>query len=273
MDVRGIELLGGWREPEVRELRRVLAPLPRDWVENNPSFRQLVRRAVLTNAPPEAPGHSKYEPELGAIVVFDKGVYHGGKLDPEQFRRSIYHELAHSIIRRDPQLLRAWTECTRGDGFVDNYAKTSPDEDFADTLSEFFIHNGATTKVVPAKASFLRHLLEQAEEKVAMSMLDAFTDELTKIASKGETMKKLLEMTRRFGGSTAGKATMGAAGGGGLGLIGGHELGETAGYKEGTEDLVDVAQKARRYGQLEGVRASMQYMRRMQEQRRMQGQG
>ena len=267
MDVRGIELQGNWREPEVRELHSVLAPLPRDWIENNPSFRRLVRQAVLTNAPPEAPGHSKYEPELGAIVVFDKGVYHGGKLDPEQFRRSIYHELAHSIIRRNPELLKAWITCTRGDGFVDDYAKTSPDEDFADTLSEFFIHNGATGKVVPKKAAFLQSLLNQAEEKVAMSMLHAFADELTKVANKGETMKKLLEMTKRFGASTAGKATMGAAGGAGLGMLGGHELGETAGYEKGTEDLVDVAQKARLIGRREGVMAYDAYLR-----NRMRGQ-
>jgi hypothetical protein len=252
----------------VRELHKILAPVPRAWVENSSSFRSLVRKPVLTGAPPQAPGHSKYEPQLGAIVVYDKGVYHDGKLDPEQFRRSVYHELAHSIIRSNPQLLKAWNASTSGDGFVDDYAKTSPDEDFADTLSEFFIHSGATERVAPQKAAFLRNLLDQAEEKVAMSLLHSFADELTKTgASAGAHLGSMAKMIRRAMGSGAGKATLGATVGLGGGAMIGERHGEAEGYGKGTKDLRQIAVLARRRGQQEGVMAYHRHM-----MKRMRGQ-
>jgi hypothetical protein len=275
MRLRTIILGGDWKPAEVRELTKILAPLPAAWLERNPHCRSIIRRSVLTDAPPEAPGHSKYEPADGAIVVFDKGVYHGGEIDPEQFRRSVYHELAHSIVRGDPDLLRKWTASTKGDGFIDDYAKTGPEEDFCDTFSEFFIHNDETDKHVPRKAQFIRRLLAQASrEKVAMSFLEGFSNELVKTARP--SMKSLLSMIGRGarGGASSGMQGAGRIGmGKGLLMAGGAGAGGAAigagrgkkkGYAEGTDDVMDVAQRARVIGRREGV---MAYHRALMEQR------
>jgi len=264
MKFRGIELHGDWKPAELKVLKEIFGPLPPAWVENNKSFRSLHREAVLRNAPPEAPGHSKYEPQLGAIVVYDKGVYHDGKLDREQFHRSIYHELAHSIIRSNPQLLKAWSARTNGDGFVDEYAKTSPEEDFADTLSEYFIHNGAAKKAVPKKAAFMQNLLAQAEEKVAMDFMNAFTDELCKTASSGSGLKKILEAAGRFGKSKPGLAAMGLGAGGAIGGSVGHEQGEESGFEQGTKGARRYGAMMRRRGQVEGSNAVISYLRKRQ---------
>lgn len=162
MQVRDIELRGSWREPELFEIKKILAPLPRSFLEGNPWIQVIERQPVLLDGPPSAPGHSKYDPRTATIVVFDKGVYDGNRLNTEQFRRSVYHELAHAIIRQNPSLLEQWTRETRRDGFVDEYAKTSPEEDFADSFSEFFIFPGATKNAVPIKSAFLRRLMTKA---------------------------------------------------------------------------------------------------------------
>ncbi len=162
MAIRGIDLVGEWKPDEVKEATSILAPLPKAFVELNPHFKVLERRPVLTDAPPSAPGHSKYEPESGTIVVFDKGVYHGSRIDPEQFRRSVYHELAHAIVRGNPDLLSRWSAETQHDGFVDDYARTSPEEDFADTFSECLIHGDRVRQAVPVKAAFIRKELARA---------------------------------------------------------------------------------------------------------------
>lgn len=268
MKFREIELSGNWKPAELREVRKIFAPLPRAWVENNPNFLVLARGSVLRNAPPDAPGHSKYEPQLGAIVVYDKGVYHDGKLDSEQLHRSVYHELAHAILRSQPRLLKEWVASTNGDGFVDEYAKTSPEEDFADTFSEFFIHHGAAKKAVPRKAEFLRALLAKTEDKVAMDFMNAFADELTKTAGAEGGLKKILQAASRFGKSGLGKGTMGAVGGGtAAGTIAYKKGGET-GFEEGTAGARRYGRMQRQIGQREGGMAMYNYIR-----QRMSGQG
>lgn len=162
MQIRGIELVGQWSEAETKELAKIFAPLPKAFVENNEHFRVLERQPVLTDAPPQAPGHSKYDARTATIVLYDKGVYDGNRIDPEQFRRSLYHELAHSIVRQRSTLLDKWVADTWTDGFVDEYAKTSPEEDFADSFSEFFISPRATQNAVPIKFTFLRRLVTRA---------------------------------------------------------------------------------------------------------------
>jgi hypothetical protein len=265
---REIELLGDWKPPELETLRKILQPLPRAWVESNPSLRTIGRESVLRDAPPEAPGHSKYEPQLGAIVVYDKGVYHDGKLDSEQFHRSVYHELAHSIIRSNPGLLKTWHASTRGDGFVDEYAKTSPEEDFADTFSEYFIHNGAARKAVPKKAAFLQELLSQAQEKIAMDFMNAFTDELCKTAgAKDQGLQKILAAASRFGKSGLGKGTMGAVGGGGVAGSVAYKQGDETGFKQGTKGARRYGEQQRMMGRREGGMAMYNYIR-----KRTQGQ-
>ena len=268
MKVRGLDLMGKWSPDEVRHIHRILRPMPEEWLEGNPNCQSIIRRSVLKGAPPEAPGHSKYEPTLGAIVVFDKGVYHGEEIDPEQFKRSVCHELGHTIIRSKPGLLKRWAARTRGDGFVDEYAKTSPEEDFCDTFSEFFIHNGKTHKVVPKKAAFIKMLLDSSgREKTAMHFLNGFSDEMTKIA-RGGIGRLAKGLSRGSSPRTPGKMSVGKgmALAGGTGLVGaeaGRRKGKSKGYESGTSDVMSVAQKARMMGRREGVlayhRALMQH--------------
>jgi len=262
MNVRGLDLLGRWKPAEVSQLRKILAPMPEAWIEDNANLKSIIRRSVLTDAPPSAPGHSKYEPVIAAIVVFDKGVYHGGEIDPEQFKRSVYHELAHTIIRSKPGLLKGWSAKTRGDGFVDEYAKTNPEEDFCDTFSEFFIHHKKTHDVVPKKANFIKVLLDgSGREKVAMHFLNGFADEMTKMA--GGTMSALAKAMGRRGASAASagrkssiaKGVALAGAGGAAGAVAGSRGGKKKGYDEGTSDVMGVAQKARQLGRREGVLA------------------
>jgi hypothetical protein len=162
VNLRGVDLIGNWNDAEIRELRKIFSALPRKFIEGNLNLKMISREPKLLDAPPEAPGHSKYVPETGTIVVYDKGVYHGDRIDSEQFRRSVTHELAHSIVRGEPHLLEMWTRTTAGEGFVDDYAKTSPEEDFADTFSEYCIDADKTERAVPLKAKFVRHLFTSA---------------------------------------------------------------------------------------------------------------
>jgi len=258
MKIRSLELKGKWSPQEISHLRQILEPLPDAWIESNPSIKSIIRRDVLRDAPPEAPGHSKYEPDIAAIVVFDKGVYHDGKLDPEQFKRSVCHELGHAILTSKPDIIKRWSAQTRGDGFVDEYAKTNPEEDFCDTFSEFFIHNKKTNQVTPKKAEFIQLLLDDSgREKIAMHFLNGFTDEMTKIARGGMGM---LARRAASGGMSAGKmkALKGAAlagAGGTAGAVAGGRSGKKSGYSEGTSDVMGVAQRARLIGRREGVMA------------------
>lgn len=287
MKIRGIELRGGWKPEEIKEVIRVLGVLPASVVEDNPSFTGIIRRSVLNDGPPEAPGHSKYEPSHGAIVVYDKGVYHGDELDPEQFRRSIYHELAHSILRSNPGLVKEWQSATSGDGYVDDYAKTSPDEDFCDSFSEFLIDRPRVVKELPKKSGFLARLLESDhQEKMAMYMISGFADELTKVAAfKDIVMKaKMLaakagtkgaELGRKAGtkakeswaGRESGKVGVGKAllGAGalstatyGMGRSKGRKKGRQVGQAEGVAGARRFAQRAHQVGLQRGYQAGVQ---------------
>ena len=261
MTERGIRLLGEWSDAELQGLSRMLKPLPKHWLEDNQSLECIARRPKLMDAPPGAPGHSKYDPSSRTIVVYDKGVYHHGRIDPEQFRRSVLHELGHSILEDDASILDRWSNETKGDGFVDEYAKTSPAEDFCDTFSEFLIFHEKTKQVVPRKWRFLYNLMQQArpQEKVAMNFINAFNDELTKVAASPKAWSGIANMARRFLSSGAGKGALavgaGAIGGGALGLA----KGKRSGYDSGTEDVGAVAQKALQIGRQQGAQIGYQY--------------
>ena len=256
MKIRGLTIDGKWTPEEVAELQLALAALPHSMVEDNPCLHSIIRRDVLTNAPPEAPGHSMYNPESGSIVVFDKGVYHGDQISPEQFRRSIYHELAHSLLQSDDALLQRWVSSTKGDGFVDEYATSSPDEDFADTFSEFFLHRKQLEKIAPTKAEFINALLEP-QEKVAMAHISGFLDELVKLGAPGLPPSLMARLAGKVPGLGR---TAALAGGVGIGtyLLGkrkGKEQGETQGVEEGMQGADQGMQQAYAAGVQRGAAA------------------
>jgi hypothetical protein len=260
MNVRGIQLQGHWTPDELAAVRRTLDPIPAPWLEKNPSVLSIIRQDALQGAPASAPGHSKYDQSRRAIVVFDKGVYHAGsrRIDEEQFKRSVLHELAHTLLLRFPEWIKRWGSETKNDGFVDEYAKTNPDEDFADTFSEFFIQPNETKRKAPKKYAFISDRLTQAQrDKVAMVNLNSFSDEV-------------FEKVARFGlpGGLLGKAgkmprgiKMGLLGGAGAGAYAhGQSKGRKRGVAEGTAATNMVAQRAYKVGVMRGAVAMRQHI-------------
>lgn len=253
MKLRSIQLDGNWSKLELDALAQALRALPRRLVESNKGLVGIGREPRLRNGPPDAPGHSLYDSQSGRIVVFDKGLYHRGKIDHEQFRRSIYHEICHAFLRDRPRLLQRWQSETRGDGFVDEYAKSSPAEDICDTFSEYLLHHDKVKKLVPRKSSFIEKLLNpETQEKTAMHLINAFADELQKTASPAATsmLKRLAALAKGRGGKAV---AAGGLAGGGAAL--GHRSGKQSGYEEGTSDVGSVARRARMMGRKEGVMA------------------
>lgn len=260
MKIRGVTLHGPWPGDELAHLHRILEPLPPAWLERNPYIRTFVRRSVLTDGPPDAPGHSKYDPITGSIVVFDKGVYHGNKIDPEQFGRSVYHELAHTLQRLYPGLLDAWVASTRGDEFVDQYARAGPDEDIADTFSEFFLHTDQVRKRFRRKAQFIEELRAHGatEEKIAMGFMNAFADELAKTAGSMDALKGLGEAALAKAKTPLGKGLIGAGAAGGAGMAYGSSQGKKKGFEQGTAGMDDGMRQAYTMGIRRGAQAMYQ---------------
>jgi len=243
----------GWSMQEIRELRDALAKIPSDWVERNPFLTSVIRKDVLRSGPPGAPGHSLYDPKTKSITLFDKGVYDGGKeINREQFRRSLFHELGHSVLEKNPGIISSWVAETKNDKFVDEYAKTNPKEDFCDTFSEYFINPEVTAKAVPIKAAFMRKLSGSQEEKTAMPFLGAFVDELKKTAGVSKAAPGLLAKLRE-GAPMAARLGLVGAGAGVLGNAIGKHTGEQRGLEEGSASTKQVAQEAYQAGVRRGA--------------------
>lgn len=267
MRVRDIELVGAWSQPELDLINRAFARLPAPWLEHNQCFTTLARQPKLDGAPSTAPGHSQYIPAMRKIVLYDKGVYDNGRVKAELLYRSLFHELGHTIIACRPAMLQAWQAQTAEDDFVDEYAKTNAAEDFCDTFSEFFIFPTKTKRLVPRKWYFINDLLQQANstEKIAMSFIPSFANELTKVAVSPGARRGLMNMLRSAAGSKVGKGAAIA----GLGILGGGSLGvakgRNTGYEMGTSDVANVAQKALAIGRQQGAQIGYSYaMKQMQ---------
>ena len=198
-----------------------------------------------------APGNAKWNSRTRSIVLYDKGVYHDGKLDPVQFRRSIYHELAHAILDATPGLLARWTRSTAGDGYVDEYAKTSPAEDFADSFSESLLFPREVQKRASRKFTFITGLLKTRTEKIAMTpMLNGFA---------GELLKTALHLPVGLGRMLP-KIGLGLVGAGAVGL-GGERIGEHKGEKEGFDEGIHEMQGGMRTAYTAGVQRGAVAMR------------
>jgi hypothetical protein len=167
---------GNWTPEERRAVKARLDQLPPRLVGANPGFHAIARKPVLNPKPPGAPGDSKYEPSSGRIVLYDKGVYDGGrKIKEDHLSRSVFHELAHTLEKTVPKLFENWKAIsgwTQRDGkwvatlpkagFVDDYAKTSPYEDWAETFQEYFVRPEIVRKRFPLKYRFVEHVLAAA---------------------------------------------------------------------------------------------------------------
>lgn len=257
-----LELIGSWTQPEVDAVTAALASLPRAWTIENEWLQAIAREPVLVDGPPDAPGHSKYDPSTRSIVLYDKGVYHRGQIDHTQLRRSLYHELAHSILRSDESILPAWQLATQGDGFVDEYARTGPDEDFCDTFSEYFLHRAATERVAPRKVAFLDQLtaLAQGEKVAMMNFFNGFADELVKEANPLRRLLSRAAPAAKAGrmAALAPKLLRGGAIAGGAGLAGaaiGKKKGHEKGIEEGAAGLEEGMQMAYSAGVRRGAMA------------------
>ena len=222
--LRGLALAGAWSPAEVRVIAAALRALPPQWVEENPAIRQLERRGRMVGGPASAPGHSMYEPRSKSIIIFDKGAS-----GDERLARSLYHELAHTLLRTTPGLLERWSAETSGDHrYVDRYAKRSPEEDFCDTFSEHILFPDLTRKATPGKSRFLDRLAGTTTEKTAMSFIDGFIDELEKTGGAKESIgRELAERLRGKGPQIARLALAGGAAG---------YIGNKLGRRQGEED-------------------------------------
>ena len=175
-----LELGGKWTEEERRAVKERVAQVPRALVQDNPGVKRIERQEVLKPKPPGAPGDSTYLPpdkgQPGRIVLYDKGVYDGGRnIKEDHLSRSVFHELAHSLEKTVPMLFENWKaisgwnqkdgkwKATRPEaGFVDDYAKTSPYEDWAETFQEYFVQPGLVRKRYPEKYRFVEHVIDAA---------------------------------------------------------------------------------------------------------------
>lgn len=273
MNIRGVPVFG-WNSLELGLLERALSPIPDKWLKHNRLLSGIAREPELLNAPPDAPGNSKYNRDNGSIVVFDKGVYDDRGFNWNQFRRSIYHELAHTLIDNDPTLIQRWLQETDGDDFVDEYAKTSPDEDFADSFSEFLIHQDKMKELVPRKWEFIDSMTrsERMEKEAMTNFMNGFVDEMSKTAglkslvarlgskgakgAKGAASAAGRSSKPRVPGKVGiGKALLLAGGGTAAGATVAGKKGKKKGYEEGTSDVMSVAERARSIGRREGVMA------------------
>lgn len=162
-------LKGDWTDEEKRVADHTLMKLPKQLTTENPNLKDIERKKKLESKPAGAPGDSQYKG--GRVVVYDKGVYNGGRLDKDNLRRSILHELAHSVDDEVPGVFAQWCALSgwrkSGDGwthsraakFVDDYAATSPYEDWADTFSEYHLHPEIVRKRYPEKFRFIERFL------------------------------------------------------------------------------------------------------------------
>lgn len=162
-------LKGDWTPEERRIADHTLMKLPPQLTKDNPNLKDIERKKKLENKPAGAPGDSEYKG--GRIVVFDKGVYDGGRLDKDNLRRSILHELAHTVDDEVPHVFAQWCALSgwrKHNGewrhgphatFVDDYAKTSPYEDWADTFMEYVIHPEIVRKKFEGKFRFIERFL------------------------------------------------------------------------------------------------------------------
>jgi hypothetical protein len=178
----GLDFRGNWTDNERKAVQRRLDKLPPALTRDNPALRTIERKKVLKPKPPGAPGDSKYigptdQKKPGTIVLYDRGVYDGRRqIDKENLSRSVFHELAHSLDHELPgvfeqwKAISAWTQRNGawvaqrpGAGFVDDYAMTSPFEDWAETFQEYFIQPAAVKKRVPEKHRFIERFLAAAK--------------------------------------------------------------------------------------------------------------
>lgn len=162
-------LKGDWTEEERRVADHTLMKLPKQLTVENPNLKDVERKKALQPKPAGAPGDSEYKD--GRVVVFDKGVYNGGRLDKDNLQRSILHELAHSVDDEVPGVFAHWCALSgwrkvgetwkhgKRATFVDDYAGTSPFEDWADTFSEYHLHPEIVRKRFPDKFRFIDRFL------------------------------------------------------------------------------------------------------------------
>lgn len=136
---------GPWRHNEVKELHKIYSKLPPSIANNNPRVRFIVRAKKLINGPPDAPGHSMYKPSNGGtLVIFDKGIYSDGKLDPILFGKSVLHELSHTVDNKIPNVFGK-------PPYITDYAGRSRKEDWAESFAEFFLHPNTLKQKAPQK--------------------------------------------------------------------------------------------------------------------------
>jgi len=152
-----------WAPAELKKLDRTLSKLPDSLVKFNPKLKAFVR-AHKQASPPGAPGDAK---RTGSkITIYDQGAK--GDMLPE----SVIHEIAHTVEHSNPVFWRRWLAASgwersggkwghsKNPGFVYEYSKTDPREDFATALTSAILRPLTLKKISPIKSEMMAGFLE-----------------------------------------------------------------------------------------------------------------
>ena len=171
-----------WKAEEIRALDKVLELLPAVFVSGNANLKSFVREAEYKGEYEQAPGQGMYRESAGPeakkdyVVLYDKAFYNAaGQLDVKQLANTIVHEVSHSLDDEQPGPYQDWLKLsgwfqtnghwlpTRDLGFVDDYARGHPKEDFAETFTLYVMDPDRLRLIAPEKFLFMERLFKQGK--------------------------------------------------------------------------------------------------------------
>jgi len=169
-----------WTPEEVQALDQVVGLLPVPFVSGNPNLRSFVRQREYDGEYQGAPGHGMYRASGGPqakkdyVVIYDKGLYGpDGAIDIAQLAVTLIHEISHSLDDELPGPFQEWQGLSgwfsendqwfpaRDPGFVNEYARGHPKEDFAESFTLYVLNPERLKQVSPAKFLFMDRLFKQ----------------------------------------------------------------------------------------------------------------
>ena len=171
-----------WTAPEIELLDQVLSLLPEVFVSGNPNLKAIVREHEYSGDYEGAPGYGMYRESAGPkakkdyLVLYDKGAYDKqGQLDPRVMSNTVIHEISHSLDDEQPGFFQDWLKLsgwfqengawypTRDLGFVNDYARRHPKEDFAESFTLYVMDPDRLRVMSPEKYFFMENVFEQGK--------------------------------------------------------------------------------------------------------------
>jgi hypothetical protein len=168
-----------WTPDEIRAVDQVVGLLPQAFVSGNANLKTIVRDREYDGEYDGAPGHGMYRESAGPdakkdyVVLYDKGVYEDGQISPGQIATTLIHEISHSLDDELPGPYKEWLELSgwfteggrwhpqRDTGFLNEYSRGHPKEDFAEAFSAYVLTPDRLERVSPLKFMFMDRLFKQ----------------------------------------------------------------------------------------------------------------